>query len=179
MAEPLQAQLSTTSPNCDTGSVLTDFNPNADDCLGAYEGNDKQQESEIIQAMVDAGWLNSTDGANVLGYTDAEDGEPNPFTSDPQGSTGTLTLAAPLTGDYALILKVGTQFSIYYFENLVNVSSIYYTTAGTNLNGSDRPQGLSHGGLISVPEPGSTLLLLTGLLGLAAVGWKRRRFEAV
>jgi hypothetical protein len=164
-----EAQLSLSDPfhSCEYLTALSAFNPDAAACIGAYEGNEANAEGEAdaLALIAAAGWGNATS----LGTTELDG--PN---------SGWLSFAPSLTGDYILALKSSTYVSFYRFLGLNGVSQIYYTTQGTSLNGRGTPQGLSHYTLystrtVSVPEPESAALLLTGLIGLGFVATRRRR----
>lgn len=171
-----ESQLTRVSPDCDQWmgvNVLTQFNPDATACAGAFSGNDAQQVGSVLGEISAQGW----GSMSYLGTTDA--GYTNgPFSSVPGTSTGILVLNAPLTGNYVLSLKVANQFSLYYFAGLTNVTQIDYYTLGSAVNEKGVAQGLSHASLFgtptrSVPEPGTVMLMLGGLLGLGAVRHRR------
>lgn len=173
-AQPAQAQLTLVSPDCSTHISVFSPVPNANpQCLGAFAGNNHNQVTDVENAIA-AAW-----GGGFVNLGASDDSGAGPFTYDPDGldlQSGWLYLDSPLAGDFALILKGSNQFSIFGFSN-VTLSSIYFTMAGTGLNKQGSPQGLSHATLyqrpgIPVPEPGTALLMLTGLAGLAVA---RRR----
>jgi hypothetical protein len=166
-----QAQLTLTNPlhSCEYMMALSAFDPDAAECLGAYEGNNDgspTHEAAVLQMLADAGWGDLTD----LGTTqmDGDDAE------------GYLTFSPSLTGDYVIALKSNDFVSFYRFLGLSDQAQVWYTTQGVSLNQRERAQGLSHYTLygaptVTVPEPESAALLLTGLFALGFVAARRRR----
>jgi hypothetical protein len=178
MASPslVTAQLTSTAPACASGNSLTTLG--ATSCRGAFAGNNKNQTAGVLTELASFGGTWS-----LLGSSD--DANNGPFTSNPSGSTGTLTFDNLLTGPFALILKAADSFSIYYFANAgAGVSSVSYTTAGTAVNANGIAQGLSHatvytqlggGGQTNVvPEPSTYVLMASGLAGLVVLSRRRR-----
>lgn len=116
---------------------------------------------------------------DFLGKSDAADG---PFTENPGGTTGELTLADTLfqssIGNVALSLKAGNNYAVYVFENVSAVNFFAFSTAALVNNGGNSAD-LSHASLFSggsaqsVPEPSSMLLVGIGIVGL--VGFVRKR----
>jgi hypothetical protein len=167
-AAPASAQLVPSGHSCSFGGAVTLMG--ALGCRGAYVGNDANQQADVLQVILqDAGvpyvWLGKSDDANN-----------GPFTSNPGGTSGTLTFDSPITGFFVVSLKAGNFFSLYGF-NGSNTSSVSFTTIGVALNQNGGPLGLSHASLYVpatvVPEPSTYVLMATGLLAMGLI--RRRR----
>ena len=168
-----QAALTLVTPAC-TASVLT---PNYTDCGGSFDGNNMNQEADVL-AFISSEW------GQTFTFQGSSDGPANgPFTSNPNGTTGTLTFDSAMDGPFVLALKASNQFSLYYFDGSgPAIGSIDYSTLGVSVNKQGMPQGLSHasiyaGDLVpSIPEPETYALMLAGL---GIVGFMARRRRAV
>jgi hypothetical protein len=166
------AALTPTSPACSTADV----DPNSFACLGSYAGNNLNQEADVLAAI--SGWgsfslIGSSDTAGTFG----------PFTSNPETTEGTLTFDSAMDGPFVLALKAGNQFSLYFYDGSGDpISSIDFSTEGTNLNNQGLPNALSHASLYAgapvpgIPEPETYALMLAGL-GIIGFVSRRRRAD--
>ena len=165
------AVLTSTSPGCNTATLTPGYTA----CGGSFAGNDLNQQADVL------GYIDSHfGGANML--IGASDMTANgPFTSNPDGTSGMLTFDSAIDGAFVLSLKAGDQFSLYYYDGSgPAISSISYSTIGTNLNSNGIPNGLSHaslygGSVAAVPEPETYALMLAGL---GAMGFLSKRRKA-
>lgn len=168
-----QAALTVTSPAC----TLSVMSPSENDCGGSFAGNNQNQEADVL-AFISTEFLQNFTNQ---GSSDMP-GTFGPFTSNPSGTTGTLTFDFAIDQAFVLALKAGNQFSLFYFDGSgPAISSIDYSTDGVNVNKQGVPQGLSHATIYStalvpgIPEPETYALMLAGL---GAVGFMARRRRA-
>jgi hypothetical protein len=163
-AVPAQAQLTPNGAVDCSASVLTDGanNPTFTDCAGAFTGNNKNQQADVLATISDEFGLTIQSISEVSGSA---------------GTSGSFDLSA-ISGSFVLALKAGNAFSLYAFSN---GEVIEWDTLGVGFfNGAGNPvigNGLSHATLYSttvaaVPEPETYALLAAGL---AFVGWASRR----
>ena len=163
IAVPAQAQL---TPNGDvdcTASAVTDNivnNPTFTDCSGAFDGNNKNQQADVL-ATISADF-------GLTGLTNIFD------VSAGAGTSGSFDLSA-INGAFVLALKAGDAFSLYAFSD---GDVIDWDTLGVGFQNGGSPvqsgQGLSHATVYAaaIPEPETYALLAAGL---AFVGWASRR----
>ena len=175
----LFAFLATTSlPALAENCTDTNWTSLADaDCRGSFVGNINGDPSET--AFLDATWGGLAGGSfDYLGKSD--DPNAGPFTSNPSGTSGTLTFDTPITGWFVIGLKASNNFSYYLFDATSPLASLTFdSTAGVAENSQGVPQGLSHATLYAVaaPVPESETYALM-MAGLAAVGFMSRRRKA-
>ncbi|MEB3272259.1 MAG: PEP-CTERM sorting domain-containing protein [Prochlorothrix sp.] len=150
-------------------------------CSGAYEGNDSNDQENVMNALSTLG-SNLGLASGTWGYDsdDKSDADGNGvFTSNPGGSSGTLSFDSPMYGIFAVALKASTYYSIFVFDGgTTGISSFDFTTDGVAINNDDGA-GLSHATFYSynaVPEP-LTLLGTAAALGMGVV-MRRRNEEA-
>ena len=164
-AAPAQAQLTPNGAVDCSASLVTDNlanNPTFTDCAGAFTGNNKNQQADVLATISDEFGLTIQSISEVSGSA---------------GTSGSFDLSA-ISGSFVLALKAGNAFSLYAFSN---GEVIEWDTLGVGFfNGAGNPvigNGLSHATLYSttvaaVPEPETYALLAAGL---AFVGWASRR----
>lgn len=123
---------------------------------------------DVVDFRTGFGGFNAADPWMYIGKSDESD---TPFDSTDDGK---LSLLAPLAaGTYALSLKAGTQYAVYLFANVGEVTAFTYN--------KDMNPGLSHATLYRVgpqghvPEPASLAVFGIGAL-LGVGGSLRRRF---
>jgi hypothetical protein len=164
LSAPAEAQLTLISPSvaCATGS--TSWTPSFTACEGAFVGNNNNQSEDVLSH------IESTWSLTNVSWADGVE--------EFVGTDGTIEFASPFD-TFILALKQGNGFSLFYFDGTEGeLSEVDYVTSGVK---AGETNDLSHwtlytGDGVSVPEPGTMLLLGTGLLGMAAV---RRRREDV
>ena len=147
---------------------LTDVTPGATACSGAWAGNDKNQTADVLTELgvLSAGtwaYVGSSDTATTFG----------PFTGNPESNNGTLTLDGPISGTFAIALKGGNEFSLYVWEDVMDVNAVLFTMGGQS--------ALSHASLYqsdrlvpAIPEPSTYALMLAGLGAIGLVARRRR-----
>ena len=164
VAAPAHALLTPNGAVDCSASAVTDNivnNPTFTDCSGAFDGNNKNQQADVL-ATISADF-----GLTVItGIFDV---------SGSAGASGTFDLSA-IEGPFVLALKAGSAFSLYAFSDgdLIDWDTLgvgFLTPSGNLQVGQD----LSHATVYTtaaIPEPETYALLAAGL---AFVGWASRR----
>ena len=152
-----------TSPVCSITNM-----PGATACSGAWDGNNltRALRPMVLDELAD---LSGLGGWSMVATYWTE-----------RGPSGTLNLLAPIDGAFAIALKAGSNFSLYYFNGVGPAfTSLDYSTLGTSVNVKGKAQDLSHATLYTtaatVPEPESYAMLLAGLMGIGVVMRRRMR----
>lgn len=169
----VQAALTPVAPAC--SASVTD--PTWADCAGAFSGNDKNQQADVLATILAEFGL-----AGALFQGASDDAGSGPFGGNPGGAAGTLTFDAAIDSPFVLSLKAGNAFSLFYFDGVgAPISSIDFTTLGVSVNPNEAGNGLSHASvygtqpLAAIPEPHTNLLMLAGLAAIGFMAMRRRR----
>jgi PEP-CTERM motif len=153
-----------------TSCSLTAVNPNADACGGLFSGNNVGSGSggsapgaALTDEYIFNRWGVTADGVTVNSPAD---------TSASAGLT--FSLGASYSGDLVVAVKQGNAFSLYFYDDVVNLSSVTYLGYG---GGGYLGAGVSHFTVYGnttppIPEPSTYALMLAGL---GAVGFMARR----
>jgi hypothetical protein len=150
-------------------------NPTWSDCAGAFSGNDKNQQADVLATIL------TQFGLAGVSFQGASDDVGNgPFTSNPGGLSGTLSFDSSIDGPFVLSLKAGNAFSLFYFDGAgAPISSIDFNTQGVSVNSNEVGNGLSHASVYAtqlvpgIPEPQTLALMLAGLAAFGFLAARR------
>jgi hypothetical protein len=173
------ALVSAASPTCSINDII---NPTATACSGSWDGNDANQQTDVLAKLLADFGVNTGSGTWAFGGK-SDDASNGPFTSNPNTSnTGLLTFDTAKTGYFAVALKASNSFSLYLLNGGTSgISSFDFNTKGTATNSKEKSQDLSHASLYtfagsSTPVP--TPALLPGLIGMGVAALRKRKGEA-
>ena len=162
VATPAYAQLTPNGAVDCSDSLVTDNlanNPTFTDCAGAFDGNNKNQEADVLATINDEFGLTIVNSFDVSGSA---------------GTSGSFDLTG-IDGPFVLALKAGDAFSLYAFSDgdVIDWDTLgvgFTNPGGQTLSG----QELSHATVYTtaIPEPETYALMAAGL---AFVGWASRR----
>jgi len=146
----------------------------ATSCKGAFNGNiDGAQAETTYLSGLGGDWLGS-----YVYWGKSDDTGNGPFTSNPNGTGGTLTFDQAISGKFVIGLKASNNYSYYLFNAATPLTSLTFdTTAGIAVNNVGNPQGLSHASLYvaSVPEPETYAMLLAGFGLICGIARRRKQ----
>jgi PEP-CTERM motif len=186
LAMPMSAEaqfLTKVSPDCNA-SV---FNPAYVLCSGAYDGNDVNQQTNVLKQ------LDADFGDQDWARTETVNGGATGtfFSSVPESNDDKITFSQLIKGKFVVALKTNTNFSFFLMDGgVAGISEFEFTTDGVSVNGNQVAQELSHaslyqypgggggdctiGGTCVVPEPSTYMLMASGLFGLGFLARRRR-----
>lgn len=183
-------QTGNTSTSCGSSAITNVTNAQYLGCSGAFSGNDATSNISNSASVALMDFSSTLLYSGTWGYDSANKSDTagyGIFTSNPGTNNGSLSLDTSLEGLFAVSIKAGNYFSLFFFDgDTTGALSFDYTTHGVGIVGNGRAAALSHAsyfsftnnvqqvsiGVFSVSTPATLLMMF-----LSATWMMRRKIK--